>query len=426
MPRPSKRPLSAEARKPRQAKRPRFCPRPSERAPRQVDLPREVFKLVAEKLAASQASLLRLSVVCRAARDAVLRDCDQLWCDLAVSGTRSWFRNSPNLFNLGPAVVRDLPMMPYPNFQPIEGGLITRFPPVTWRIGRASWPNMQGVSREPFNEQETRALAQHALRCARLSCAKSCGTCGRKGKDVPVWGLGMRVCAPCMKENLVSAAALLADYGVDFTKHEDELMGKVFYFRHAYRPKQLLALFTHNPVDLRQENAQSMVFFWRPHLAKVIDLDAARRNLRDPARTSAAARISSAVRALRVRLILVQRGKVRKICHSFHIGAKSGACTLRPLTDEEKICVLNDLPDYPLREARRDVEGRARCLLQQSYLGWRGPATLPAIKNPDSVLERLRAIEAARGEQVIKGGAPTVSKATPAFRRWFDLPPALA
>ena len=420
-------------------------------------------------------------MVCCSARDAVLRDADALWYEVLAAGHRSYFRHVAHNYTVGPAVVRDIPMKPYPNFKTVEGGgLWTQQPPITWRLGRAEWPSMPpragreggfgtlaaynhfavgglypqhpssldtdpqppeagsaenaGIQRKsPFTEEETRTLAQHALRVARLRASKCCGMCGSKNKHLQVWGLGMRVCGPCMKENLVSGAALFHDYGVDFNRISERLAGKVFYFRHDYRPKQLASFVTHNPVDFRTENAHSMVFFWRPHLERVVDLAEFRRKIKDPARIAAAQRLSSAVRALRVRLFLSQKCKSRRTCHSFHLASagagkakRRGAYTLRPLADAERLLVLEHLPKFTSRsEFLSEPEARARRLLQESFLGWRGPSTLPSIKYPESALEKLRTIEATRGELVLKNKPPTFLASTRAFRRWFDLAPVV-
>jgi hypothetical protein len=407
---------------------------PPARRARACHIPAEVFRLLAERLQDSTGSLLRLSMVCTAARDAVLRDGGDLWFRICVSHQQAFFCSGlPTC--VGPAVVRSVPMRPYPNFKPVEGSLRHTCPaPILWQIKRARWPALPGqLQPEPFTPAEKEALAAHALRTARMYLCDRCGFCGDKTRNVQVWGLGRRVCAACLKDNLVSGAALYHEYGVDFNRHAAQLAGRVFYFRELLRRDHLASLLTHNPVDLRQESAQSLVFFWRPHLERVLDLPALRRAHRDPARREAASRLTGAVRALRVRLFLAQRAKYVRGCdHSFHLRAPAAPArpgapyTARPLTDAERAAVATHLPHCWSRRPLLPSEGHARRLLQESFIGFRGRCTLPLAKFVASTLEKLRFIETVRDEQLICARPPSVGSSTKEFKSWFDLAPAFA
>lgn len=397
-------------------------------------MPEEVFKIVACCLKGAPGPLLRLSMVCTAARDAVLKGSDQLWCEMLREYERSFFRLNAPVVSLGAPVVRNIPMRGYPNFKHVEGGGRSMDVPITWRLGRSEWPMMRG-NQAPFTPQEVSALAAHSLRVFRLRTAERCGLCGARNKHVQVWGLGMRACSQCLKDNLVSGAALFRDYGVDFNKHEAQLAGKVFYFRQTGRAsKNMAALLTHNPVDFKEENEDALVFFWRPHLERVLDLQQKRRELRDPGRRRAAQKISACVRTLRVRVFLAQKCKwLQGSDHSFHMSApaepksKGGAYTVRPLTDEERRAILLNASyfSHVLPPAPTSLAQRARRLLQESFVGYRGPCTLPATRFPDSTLEKLRAIEAMRAADLVGRRGPSVLLTTHNFRKWFDLPPAL-
>jgi hypothetical protein len=372
-------------------------------------------------------------MVCTAARDAVLRDGPDLWFRLCVAEQKSYFGTSM-FSHVGPAVVRNLPMRPYPNFQRVEGSLRSTAPvPITWQLRRASWGTLPGQAGEDFSPDERRKLAGHALREARLNFGARCGLCGDKSKHVPVWGLGIRVCSKCLKENLVSGAALFHECGFDFNQRATELSGKVFYFREAFRPKQLAALLSHNPVDFRQDGLRFHVFFWRPHLERVVDLEALRRQHRDPARAEAARRLTGAVQALRVRLFLAQKAKTLRVTdHSFHLRApaaplkRGGPYTVRPLTEAERHTVVQCMPLCCFRRNLVQRELDARRLLQESFVGYRGRCTLPLAKFADSTLEKLRALEVLRADQIVVKRPPCFEASTYEFRAWLDMAPVLS
>ncbi len=371
-------------------------------------------------------------MVCTTARDAVLRDSDSLWYGVVEASERLFFRRGFGGL-LGPAVVGTIPMRPYPNFMKITGGLsATNYPPITWQMGRGQWPDIPSESKKEFSEIEVKALATHGLRCARIRFSTRCGMCGAQHKLLQVWGVGMRVCTACMKDNLVSGAALLHDYGLNYVEHIDKLTGKVFYFSIDVSTKHVIPNLTHNPVDFAPENARSGVFFWRPHLERVLNLAEFRAKVKCQARIAAGQKISSAVRALRVRLFLAQTARCSsKICHSFHIGAqaqpkgKHRTHTLRPLSDAERMKLLNWLPACPWRKPVTEEEAWARSLLQKSFLSWRGPYSLLAVRNPASTLEKLRALEANRGPRIVRAQVARVDHYNYRFTRWFGLAPVL-
>jgi hypothetical protein len=399
-----------------------------ERAPRCVHIPCEIFRQIAENLQRHPGALLRLAVVCRSARDAVFKQSDAMWYNILEARERNFFRKLPkHRYDYGPAVIRQLPMGMYPNFKTIEGGKdVTGNPPLSWYMKKSEWPAF--LSNVPFTAEETKALAQHSIAVARIESATHCGLCGAKHKLLQVWGLGMRVCSACMKDNLISGAALYHDYGINFHHHAERLQGTVYYFRCNLRVKELIKSLTRNPVDFSLENC-SAVFFWKPHLQKVVDLDAARANIKCPARIAAAQKVSAAFRALYVRLFLAQISRsTSKICHGFHIAAeaqhrvKSGPYTLHPLSFAQRMQILEYLHKYPYKSMTCH-EAEARTLFQQSYLGWRGNYKLPGVKRPESALEKLRDTEACRPEKLIKKMAPHVAGSSFAFQRWFDLKP---
>jgi hypothetical protein len=150
-----------------------------------------------------------------------------------------------------------------------------------------------------------------------LGHIKRCGVCGsRKGAPRPYWSLSMRVCTSCLRENLVSDRALLLDYGVSITERlpgrldEGVVLARradrgvllqacqlrVFYFASFITNKQR-ERFTHNPADFEKPRiSERYLFFWRPHLEKIIDLGErrAKHNTRQKAEATLSARLRMA------------------------------------------------------------------------------------------------------------------------------------
>lgn len=445
---PAKRPAAGQPRAPAR--------RPAKRARRQpahsASLPADVLSLVVRGLQGPQnwssasrvvsyaqtwfsasRGLLLFGMTCRAAREAVFGD-KPMWSELFRAGQVAHFRYSLES-TYGPAVVRGLPVSPYPNFKHIpdyRGD--TCVPPFTWRVKRADWPHGTHVFRKgdpEFSPAEVGALAEHALRRARLTHAPGCGLCGSRRKHVPVWGLGMRVCASCLKVNLVSSTSLFHEYGLDYTKHLDKIVGKVYFFHNTSGHTFAGQYLSDNPLDFRGSGKWGALFFWLPHLRKAVDLEASWASHRSTARREAARRLTSAVRALGVRLALGHRGvNARGIGgHEFYLCAPAapskadpGHFTDFPLNGEEFARVCRDLDGAFCRKARMAVEERARRQLQRSFLGYRGALRLPRAKNPAAALCRIRTLEAAREGKLWSVEAPGYLSASNKLRAWQDLP----
>jgi hypothetical protein len=131
----------------------------------------------------------------------------------------------------------------------------------------------------------------------RLRSLIRCGMCGTtRHTTTPFWNLGMRVCRYCLQDNLVSHTVLDERYwtnvwderpmcavheGIDITTHFiDAVAGKVFYFREYGTSLQRLE-YSNDLLDFklaRQRKNMVVWLFWKPHLAKIIDLDVLERN----------------------------------------------------------------------------------------------------------------------------------------------------
>lgn len=407
-------------------------------APRTTTIPREVFALVVKYLHQAPRTLLRLSVVCRDTRDIILRESSDVWFDMLKTYQNNYFQTSmPLRLHHCSAIVRGIPMRPYPNFKDVEGRVMdTRYPPVVWQIRRSSWPFVGGVisADNPLSPAEVDTFAQHMIQVYRLSFSPCCGICRSKFKLQSVWGLGMRVCNSCFKDNLVSGAVLFHEYGINFNNLVPKLAGKVYCFHSTFKPRAMSQFLSYNPIDFEAANAQSLVFFWKPHLAKVVDLEAAKRELRDPDRISAAKKLTSSVQAFFTRVHMNQKGKYCWLSsHRYYLNAPAwpkrhqpdSPHNVRDLTESDRLMLSTCLHSL-LRRANSDHDVQARTILQQRFLGYRGPYTLPTLRNPALVLERLRAYEAMRRENLVKHTPPHVKNTSYALKRWFDLPPSLA
>jgi len=405
--------------------------------PRSAHVPREVFALLARGLQDSPRSLLRLSVVCTCSRDVVLKESADVWYEVLKKNQNAYFQTVLMRSACHPSIVRGIPMRPYPNFKDVEGyHMHTRQPPVVWFLHRSAWPSMDGLvtADKPLTAAEIETFAQHAIRTVRVQNSPCCGVCRGRVRLHPVWGLGMQVCHACLKDNLVSGAALFYDYGLNFNALATRLAGWVYCFHFPFKRNLMSQYITYNPVDFDLANAQSLVFFWKPHLARVLDLDAARRDFRDPGRTDAARKLTSSVRALFTRVHLRQTGKYSWLTsHRFFVNAPASPKGRRPdaphnvrdLSEVERALLYSGALHSVLRKPGTDSDARARKVLQESFLGYRGWCTLPRQRHPALALEKLRAYEATRAECVTRRRAPTVQATPSLLKRCFDLAPAL-
>jgi len=403
---------------------------------RSIPIPAEVLSMIVQRLSDHNRSLLLLSMVCRATRDLVLDD-HQLWYGklLKQVADSPWQSRT-----CSPAVVRDIPMPRYPNFKNIDGnnGLDTYFVS-PWSRQTAGWPKADKYHAPdtfaPFSAREVEVLAAHTRRALRFQAFPWCRFCGRKDPgNFAVWGLGGKVCAPCLKLNLVSSAVVFEECGLELARHIDRVAGRVYMFTGADR-RDVLAGFSHHPADFRVKHTPGLVFFWRPHLSKLFDLDAARRDHR--AKKSAFQVIQAKVRGLCTRLSILLRvnstGAGKLFCHSTAFSAfvdapaapgRAGSYSDRPLTEEQKGLVRRWLPTYVKTKLLMEPEVRAYRLLHASFLAYRGRGTLPRASKPEKALERLRMNEAVRHEYLVRPGMLNYEGRM--FRRWRDMPPLLA
>lgn len=412
-----------------QRKRPRTCTARAKagKVPGQPrSIPDDVWKMMLPYMTHSMRPVLMLSMVCRGARDAVLKD-HEFWYQVCrrVQYHSFW---GTSWVNVGRPVVRDIPMTPYPNFKTIEGSEgrfgLTRGP-WSWVRKQAGWPHLYGEKNfVEFSEDEKKALAQHMIRCARIQSAKSCGLCGSKTKHIEVWGLGCRACSACLKANLISSAALYADFGFDFMKRIEAIAGRVFYFRPTGR-RDVVQYFSYNPVDFRHESREHLVFFWKPHLEKhgIIQFAQARRDVQ--AKSGAARVLQAAVRALNTGVALMQKGRCytseASHCYLFSAKAWSSRGLLGP-SDEEVRTVKQHLPPTYKTRQLLEHELRARRILQAAFLRFHsGRPTLARAENKRGVVESLRTHEAVR-ETELRAHGPTRPYGDK-FQSWLDCRP---
>lgn len=374
-------------------------------------------------------------MVSRVFRDVILRN-RKLWYAILLEQQKCHFGFTRHPYTC-PAVVRDIPMAPYPNFKLIEGGHRGTQPvEYMWSLRRLQWPVLRGHSKdESFNDEEVAALAAHQIKCARLTHGDCCGLCGGKHRHLPVWGLGLRVCSGCLKANFVSSASLMHEYDFDFTKHTERIGGRVFFVHHTFSSRFAAQYVTDNPLDFQEERDNVLLYFWRPHLQRLFDLEAGRAALHCPERRGAASRITAAVRALGVRLLVGQKGKATARMGSHKFFASAGAepkaktggqfWSSDPLSKEELAVINAHLPLCYGRRPLIEQESEARRLLQRSFLAFRGSLKLCAAKKPASVLEALRMSEATRNGRCVRVRTPSFFVTYQTFREWQDMVPRL-
>ena len=146
-----------------------------------------------------------------------------------------------------------------------------------------------------------------------LRVSQRCGVCGTtRHATKGFWSLGMRVCKYCVQANMISSKALFDRYWVHMAKpiagfpsFVDAIASRVFYFENR-SPPGLRMEYTVDPGDF-PGGTRSMWFFWRPHLAQILDMEQLERDAE--AKHAAAVLIRSAVRrTLLQRLIRGARG----------------------------------------------------------------------------------------------------------------------
>lgn len=144
----------------------------------------------------------------------------------------------------------------------------------------------------------------YARKAFALMFGQRCGMCGCRWHHEPYWPLGMRVCKLCMAGNLMSSWELLDRYGTHYADISRLIgNGRVFYFFQEFGAKQdRLPPHSSTPADI--SNRRNMWVFWRPHLAKVIDLPALYTLQKQ--RKAAASLLSGVAR--RARVLALRRG----------------------------------------------------------------------------------------------------------------------
>lgn len=159
-----------------------------------------------------------------------------------------------------------------------------------------------------------------------LQDSPCCGLCGTtRHQTKPYWTLGMRVCRQCMQANLVSCRVLYERYWVTFARIMQEgqsfvdlIHMRVFYFRTRLTPNQRLEYST-DRLDF-PGGTRNAWFFWKPHLRKVMDMDALEREGRTKHDAASILR-GYARRAIVLRTLAGHRRGSKVQLHSF-VGRK--------------------------------------------------------------------------------------------------------
>lgn len=168
----------------------------------------------------------------------------------------------------------------------------------------------------PESSPDQRKDALHIYRKVTvLRCVPCCGLCGSvRHSTKPFWCLGMRVCRHCVQANLVSSLALYERFWVTFNRplqwHRNFVDAvtymNVFYFSTRLTPLQRME-FSCDRLDF-PGGARTVWFFWRPHLARVLNMEKLEREGHDKHAAASAIR-AHARRALILRALRGTRGR---------------------------------------------------------------------------------------------------------------------
>ena len=158
-----------------------------------------------------------------------------------------------------------VPSLRYPGLNLYKNGLTG----IPMHMGKIR-TDVDGASLPP---EFDKVFCDYVRKAFALKCVDRCGLCGCRHRHDAYWSLGMRVCQLCMAENTVSSWELVSTYGVHYFDIIREITGKVFYFSANVTAKQPSMSFHSAQRQLANTRA-TLIMFWRPHLAKVLDLPA--------------------------------------------------------------------------------------------------------------------------------------------------------
>jgi len=133
-------------------------------------------------------------------------------------------------------------------------------------------------SKEADPHDRHRALLLYR-KITALRVSPCCGMCGtQRHATKPFWTLGMRLCKYCAQANLVSNIVLYHRYWVVMDRpvqghvtFVDAVVGEVFYFSECLSPLARMDYSIDN-IDF-PGGKRNIIFFWKPHLRKILDLD---------------------------------------------------------------------------------------------------------------------------------------------------------
>lgn len=338
-------------------------------------LPESMWQSIAATLAAgSPRHLLLLSAVSRATRQAV-NDDHALWIRLlADSEDRLWKAAAVSGFY---RVATSVPLH-FVSLSPCPDFLNNYCRHRVAELRQYRKRSLACIDLPALPREQILALSRHSRKRVCLQEAQRCGVCGARRHHYPFWGLGMRVCKLCLKQNLVSGSALYLDYGIDFTRDQlvRSMADRVFFFGVEKKDAFVRDYFSHNPADFAAPAPPGeQTFFWKPHLARLIDLPAAADRLR--LARSLVPRITAAVRALHVRLVIGNNGRP--------LSPVSSHCFfLKGAPDAERAFIAMHIPLH-LSPVYTALPNAARASLQRHFVAH--PARLVITRAPS----RLRA-----------------------------------
>jgi hypothetical protein len=206
------------------------------------------------------------------------------------------------------------------------------------------------------------------------------------------------------------------EYGFDLYKLFPKLRTSTFYLKSDKSTRNVLMCFSHNPLDFQLWVRDRLIFFWKPHIQRVINLDTQRCDFL--AKKNATLRIVASMRAHFVRMIIMHKANSQNnLGKLFYLSAPHGTGK----TDMKRLGYTVDAPSpediafigknigkhHSVRPWGPPCT-KARAMLQRFFLAYRGRMTLPCSRNPSGVLDKLQMLEALRPHSFIVTQIPAM------------------
>jgi hypothetical protein len=138
-------------------------------------------------------------------------------------------------------------------------------------------------SKLPISPHVLGPFVAYAKRFLHLKTLQVCGLCGTPRNLKPHWHLGTSLCITCRQQNFISEHRLRREYGISLsTRFYGKMLANLIAYHVAvetirgYEPARFLH-YSDNTKDIEDflllPSHSTTVLLWRPHLAKMLDLN---------------------------------------------------------------------------------------------------------------------------------------------------------